>query len=379
MDNVYIRVNDNSYKFINYLIYNKIVYSNLEKLNECYYLVVKYSDYKKISRRYEVCIINYYGKRRIKYFVDENKYLIIGFIISMLFLKLLSMTIFDIRVNTSSIEIKNMILSSLNDNGISKGKKKKNFKEIKLIKEKILESHKNALEWIEIREKGCVYIVDVTPKVIKDYNNDNKESSIISNTNGVIKHIVVFKGTKMKEVNEYVKKGEVLISGNIFKDDKVVGKVNASGEVFAETWYYVNTSVSLNYNELIFDNKFNHLYIDIGGNKYTLIGKLDNEFVKTISSKTISKPYLFFKIVNEKKVKYKKVEKHISKEKAYKIALEESINKIKSTLKDKEYIISKNVLKKEVKYSRMNIEVFFKVYRNIGVTSKIEKIEKREE
>ena len=50
------------------------------------------------------------------------------------------------------------------------------------------------------------------------------------------------------------------------------------------------------------------------------------------------------------------------------------LNKIKSNLNSDEYIISKKVLKKEVKSSKMEIEVFFKIYKNIGYTSNIEKI-----
>ena len=70
---------------------------------------------------------------------------------------------------------------------------------------------------------------------------------------------------------------------------------------------------------------------------------------------------------------------YISEKEAYKLALEESELKIKSRLKDKEYVISKNVLKKEVNSSKIKVEVFFKVYENIGVTSKLEKIGKKEE
>ena len=40
------------------------------------------------------------------------------------------------------------------------------------------------------------------------------------------------------------------------------------------------------------------------------------------------------------------------------------------------FSISKNTLKKEVKYSKMYIEVFFKIYKNIGYTSNIDIKEK---
>ena len=50
--------------------------------------------------------------------------------------------------------------------------------------------------------------------------------------------------------------------------------------------------------------------------------------------------------------------------------IEALIDELRKLNKD-EYIISKKVLKKEVNSSKMYVEVFFKVYENIGVTSNI--------
>ena len=124
MNKVLIKVLDDSYKFINYLIYNKISYKNLKKLDRYYLLEVDYEDYKRIRRRYDTKIIKYYGKVGIKMFLKKNRYIIICLIYSLFLLRLLSLTIFDIRVNTSSIEIKNIILSSLKENGIDMNQEK---------------------------------------------------------------------------------------------------------------------------------------------------------------------------------------------------------------------------------------------------------------
>ena len=380
MNKVLIKVLDDSYKFINYLIYNKISYKNLKKLDRYYLLEVDYEDFRRIRRRYETIIIKHYGKNGIKYFLKKNRYIIICLIYSLFLLRLLSLTIFDIRVNTSSIEIKNIILSSLKENGIDIYKKKKRFEEIEFVKEKILSNNKDKIEWLEIREKGCVYIVDVTPRIEKSVIKDNNSSSIVAKRDGVIKHINVTKGTKIKELGEYVKKGEVIISGNILKDENLVNTVRADGEVYAETWYFVNTSIPFKYKKYIDTGKVvNHYYLSIFGKKMTLLGKYESNNTKNSDELLINKPFLLFSLHREKKRIYKSEIITLTKDEAYRLALEESELKIKSRLKDKEYLISKNVLKKEVKSSKIKIEVFFKVYENIGVTSKIEKIEKKEE
>ncbi|MBR4178705.1 MAG: sporulation protein YqfD [Bacilli bacterium] len=378
MNKVKICVYSDSYKFINYLIYNKINYNSLCKNKDSFILVVDYEDYKRIRLRYKCNIIKYYGKNGIKNFIMINKYMIISVIISLLVLKLLTMTIFDIKINTSDGELKSKIMVSLSDNGISKYKRKKSFNELLIIKDKILESNKDDLEWIEINEHGCVYEINLTKRVKKkEIKEEYKESSIYASMDGVIKKIVVYSGTKKKDVNDYVKKGEVLISGNIYKNDEVVGVGNAKGEVYAETWYYVTASIPFEYEEKVFTGRIiNHYYLDIFGNKFTLIGKYSSDNTENNIKLILDKSYLPFKLYRESKKVYQNKKHTINRDEAYEMGLKLSDLRINNMLDDDEYIISKKVLKKEANSSKMNIEVFYKVYKNIGYTSNIDKEEK---
>ena len=373
-NNVKIIVYESSHKFINYLIYNKIKYESLEKNNDCFYLVTDYNEYKKISRRYKTKIIKYYGKRNIKNIILNNKYLLISFLISLIILYLLTNTIFKIEIKTNDEEVKTRILESLNKNGISLYKKKKNFKSLTKIKEKILSENEDILEWIEINDKGCIYEIDLTRRVINKENNiDATPSSIIAEKDGLIKHITVSSGVKMKEINEYVKKGDTIISGNVIKNNELITQVKSSGEVYAETWYFVNINVPFNYIEYEPTGKtINRYYLDIFGTEFTLIGKYDSN--KTLNTKKLilDKPYLFFKLYKEEKQVYNYKEYNIGEKEAYEKALKESEKQILKRLNKDEYIISKKVLKKEVNSSKIYLEVFFKVYENIAVNTNVE-------
>ena len=359
MNKVKIKVLCSSYRFVNYLINNNIFYDSLETNDNYYLLNVSYLDYKKISRRYKTNIIKYYGKIGFILFIKYHKYMIISFVISMVFLYLLSNTIFDIRVNSDNKNIVNIIKSELKDNGIYKNKKKKSFEELSIIKEKILNNNKNTLEWLEIKSKGCIYIIEVTPRVINEHEVSNyKYSSIYASSDGVIKHINVINGTRMVDVNDYVHKGDVLISGNIFKNEKVVRRVNARGSVYAEVWYIVKTSVPFDYYEYTPSGKvINHYYLEMFGKKFTLIGKYESGNTVNKKKIIIDKPYLFFKLYKEVKTEYKNKKHSLNKEEAYNKALKSSEEKIKSNLSNHEYIISKKVLKKELNYSKINIEL----------------------
>ena len=370
---VKIIVYENSNKFLNYLVYHSIYYEDLT-LNDNYILTIDYEDYKKISRRYKTKIIKYYGKRFIINYLDTNKYMLISLFISFLVLYLLTNTIFKININTNDEKLYNLINNSLKENNISIYKRKKSFKELKKIKDKILKNNEDSLEWIEIKEKGCIYNVELTARVKnKENNSDNNPKDIVASKDGLIKYITSSSGVKLKDVNDYVKKGEVLISGNIIKgEDTLITQVRAKGKVYAEVWYTVNITIPFNYVEYVETGKvINHYYLDIAGKKFTLIGKYDSNFTMNTKDLVLEKPYLFFKLYKETKREYKYKEFNINENEAYKEALKRSENKIKSKLNDNEYIISKKVLKKEVFRSKMNMEVFFKVYENIGVTSNI--------
>ena len=371
---VKIIVYENSNKFISYLVYHSIYYEDLT-LNDNYTLTVDYEDYKMISRRYKTKIIKYYGKRFITNYIKSNKYMLISLFISFLVLKLLTSTIFDITINTNDEKLYNLINESLKENDIALYKKKKSFNELNKIKNKILKDNEEDLEWIEINEKGCSYNIEVTKRVKnKDNKSDNTPKDIIASKDGLIKYIASTSGVKLKDVNNYVKKGEVLITGNIIKgEDTLITQVEAKGEVYAEVWYIVNITIPFNYVEYVETGKtINHYYLDIFNKKFTLTGKYDSNNTMNTKELVLDKPYLFFKLYKETKREYKYKEFKIDENIAYEEALKRSENKIKNKLKDNEYIISKKVLKKEVFRSKMNMEVFFKVYENIGVTSNIE-------
>ena len=373
MNKVRIVVNENSNKFLNYLIYNKIYYDSLNKYNEYFVLDVSYDDYLYIRRRYKCHIVKYYGKKNIVNIYENNKYVLLSLIISFMLLFLLCNTIFDIKINSDDKDIVNIINDSLKDNGIDVYKRKVSFNKLNSIKNKILEDNKDTLEWIEIREKGCIYYIDVTPRVKSNNNVDNASpSDIVAEKDGVIKHIVVHRGSKVIDNGDYVKKGDVLISGNIIKNENVIDKVHSEGVIYAETWKTVNISIPFKRIDYVYKKTINHYYLDIFGHKFTISGKYDSD--NTINKKSIvlDKPYLFFKLYKEEKKIYDYNEVILNEEEAYTEALNRSVDVINKKLSSDEYIISKKVLKKEVKRSKINLEVFFKVYEKIGVTSEIQ-------
>ena len=377
MNNIRIIVNGGGINLIQYLVNHNIYYYDLVREKDKYIITTSIDNYKKLNRRFQCYIIRYYGKNFIINCFVNNKYMIMSLIIGLFILYLLTSTIFKININTNDENIKNLLTESLKDNGIYIYKRKKSFNELLNIKEKILSDNKDYLEWIEIKEKGCTYNVDVTPRIKKEEDTLNNEpSDIIAKKDGKILYIVSENGVKVKDINDYVKKGEVLISGNIIKGEDIIYKTNSKGKIYAEVWSSVHITMPFNYTEYIYTGrKVNHYYLDIFNYKFTIMGKYDNPNVIKSKKVVLDKPYLPFKLYKEEKKIYEYKEYILTLEEAYKKALKKSEEIINRNLKDDEYIIYKNVLKKEVFRSKIMLEVFFKTYENIGINKRIEEKE----
>lgn len=372
MNKVKIEVIDLNNKLIKYLINNNISYNSLKKNKNRVKFICEYNSYKKISKRFKSRIIKYYGKQKVIKDLNKHKYAIISVFISLYVLILLTNTIFEININTDNNELKQELINSLEKYNIKKYKRKKSYTELYQIKEKLLKEYKNKLEWVEIESIGTKYIINLTQRINKEQEKITYPTNIVASKDGIIKNINSISGTKVKNIGDYVKKGDVIISGSIEKNDEIIDLITSNGNVYAETWYKVNINIPYNYIEYEKTNKIiNRYYVDIFGYEITLTGKYDKENIISEKTLILDKPYLFFKLYKETKYLYEYKKYNITEEEAYNEALKRADLKIKNMLEDKEYIISKKVLKKSPFRSKIYVEVFYKVYEDIGNTQRI--------
>ena len=375
----FVCINDDYYKVISFLIRNNIYYESLNLKDNKVYLKTHEENIKKLSLFFKIKVIKYYGSKGIISFFKKHYIFLISLLIGYTAILALSNTIFSVEVISSNSNLREIVLSNLNESGIKKYKFVKSKKEIDKIKEKILKENETTLEWIEIERTGTKYTVNLTERVITIRNEDTRKTDIVASKDGMIKYILVNKGTKVKEVNELVKKGETIISGSITKDENLVDTVNASGRVYAEVWYTVNTTVP--YKHIVYEKTgevINHIYLDIFGKKFTLMGKYETNMSMNEEELLVEKPYLFFKVINEKKELYTYKEVNLTEEEAFVEAINRSDKVIMDKLSLDEYIIDKKVLKKNAYSSKIDIEVFYRVYENIAQETEITPIETKE-
>ena len=105
------------------------------------------------------------------------------------------------------------------------------------------------MEWIEIEEDGTKYIVKLVERKKEVKENEYTYQSIIASKNATITSIKAYSGEKVKTVNQYVQKGETIISGVMQKPDGTNIFEKAKGRVYGEVWYKVNLEYPLYYQE----------------------------------------------------------------------------------------------------------------------------------
>lgn len=363
-------------RFIKKLTTRKINILSLKYISkdEVQLLIYKedYKDILKVKSIYEILEENTYGYIKIKKLFKLNTHFIVILLVGYILFLLLTNTIFDIEVVHSNKEVRNLLQEELKNNGIKKYTLKKSFKELEKIKEKILNDHPNEIEWLEIETKGTKYLVRVEEREIVRNNDDNKPRHIIAAKDAVIKKVVADKGDILRNTDDYVKQGDIVINGEIMLNEKSMGKVKAEGKIFGEVWYVIKTEYPFVYHEETETGKSKQVYTVKVLNKdfeFTF-NKFKNKKIK--EEKIISHPLLPIKLVKQNQKETQVKNEILTFDDALIKAEELSETKIKKDLSDNEYIIRQKYLKSTVKDSTIEVEMFFAVYEDITAYQGIE-------
>ena len=324
-----------------------------------------YDNLLKISTTYKIEIVKRKGLLNVVHFIKTRKLFVVMVLLGVLFFNLLTNIVFSIKVIDTDSELREIILTDLEELGLRKYNFKISYKEKEKIEEKVLKKEKDILEWIEIEEVGVSYEVKLIRRVKDDIKKETEPRDIIAKKTGLITRVEAESGEVVTKKNAYVKKGDTLISGLIRNNGNIVSKVRAEGRVYAEVWYKVALSLPLTYHEeMKTGNNKNVLEISFLSDDIAI-----TDFSKYKHSKDIKKilykhPLLPISINLTKKEEVKTTDIDFSEnyeENIKPLAVEKLKNKLGNDIK----ILSEKVLKREENTDRIDIEIFFKVEEDI--------------
>jgi len=364
-------------RFIKRLYKNDIEILSLKYIDrKTVIIMIHLEDYEKVLKLksiYKINKIDYSGIIQVKKSLHKNRFIIISLLVGYLVILFLSNTIFEVQVVHSSQDIRNLVINELNKHNIKKYSFKKSFNKLSEVSTRILEDNKDKIEWIAIENIGTIVIVKVEERKLNSKIEEYPIQNIIANKSGIIKKITAKNGVIVKNINDYVKKGDVVISGEIMDTygEKVLDKVSAIGSVYAEVWYTVDLEYPLVYTKDTKTNNEKDVYeIEILNNKFSIFNS--NYKYSIDNSKTIlSNPLLPFRLLKTHKQEIIKEDNVYLPEEALIKAEKVAREKLKSQLDKDEYIIKEKKLSFYQKDSKIVVEMFFSVYENIGKPSEI--------
>lgn len=337
-------------------------------------ITINYKDYNKLLKIYgfKYKILNKKGLIKYKELYYIYKYLIYSFLFGLILLIFLSNIIFDINIICDNKELKSIIKKELSDNNIDKFKFKKSYKNNELIKNNIINKYKDKIEWLEIKNNGVKVEVNVLERKINNNKISDEINNIVAGKSGFIKKIIIEDGVKVIDENNYVNKGDIIISSDIYLNDEIKTRVNAKGKIYAEVWYKVNVEYPLNRKVKVYKNKHKKiLYFKIG-NKYLELFKYKYYDRKNIISINDKLTNISFGI--EEIYEYEIINKKYKIEEAKGLSIKKAKSEIEKRLTDEEYIIEEKTLDFNSNSGKINIEVFFSVYEEISKKERVREI-----
>ena len=324
-----------------------------------------YDNLLKISTTYKIEIVKRKGLLNVVHFIKTRKFFVVMVLLGVLFFNLLTNIVFSIKVIDTDSELREIILTDLEELGLRKYNFKISYKEKEKMEEAILKKEKDILEWIEIEEVGVSYEVKLIRRVKDDIKKETEPRDIIAKKTGLITKIEAESGEVVTKKNAYVKKGDTLISGLIRNNGNIVSKVRAEGRVYAEIWYKVALSLPLTYHEeMKTGNNKNVLEISFLSDDIAITDFSKYKHSKDTKKVLYKHPLLPISINLTKKEEVKTTDIDFSEnyeENIKPLAVEKLKNKLGNDIK----ILSEKVLKREENTDRIDIEIFFKVEEDI--------------
>ena len=317
---------------------------------------IKKEDLNKINKYYKVTIVKAVNLESFLLVLKKN-YLIVLSIFLSIFLFLLFKDIIikvDIVSNNESL-VKNLN-KSLDNYGLHRLSIKKDENSLLAIKQKLEIDYKDTIEWLEIKNIGMTYLVTLEERKVKLEEPKESYCNVYAQKEGIVKKIVATQGNVLVSENQYVRAGDLLISGDISLHEDVKDQICALGTVYGEVWYKASISIPKKYQVKNYTGKTQtNFKLDLGRNDYKILrSKYQNydEETKEIISilgrrllKTKEKEYTYQDVYYTEEELEKKIDEVIS-------------TKINLQKEAGEEILYKNILKKMEFDSTIDIEVF---------------------
>ncbi|SDK53623.1 sporulation protein YqfD [Sediminibacillus albus] len=365
---------------------------NVKKINDTECLGnIRLSDIPslKVLRRKTVYKLSFPSRRGLPFLIKKifrQKPFVAGLLLSFLFVVFLSNIVWDVEIKGVHPEIEKKISQKLDAYGIQPGALKFTLGTPAAIQKRLLDDLPELL-WVGVTEKGTTYQLEAVEKSIVEEQKATGPSNIVAAKKGVIVDMFVAKGLPLVKVNDVVEAGQVLVSGrlndkkeqedkNADKDDAADSKngqlVSAEGDIFAETWYRVKTTIPLETSYQVLTGESNAKYrLKLGNLQIPVWGFKDADYEQTYKETNI-KPIYFFKwtlplsVVEEQVHEQESYQQKRTEDEARSAAVDQASKQLQTELGRDADISFQKVLHERIENGKVKLILYFKAKENIS-------------
>lgn len=231
-------------RFMNLIIKNDVVIWSVNATENGYIFFTGRKNLLKMKpllqkTNVKLTVVEKYG---FPYLVKKNKrrvFFIAGFLICILFVYIMSMFVWEIKVNGTRQLVAQNILKDIEKEYVKLGTRKKEV-DCEGLERQLMKKY-DEISWIDCNLNGTTLTVSVEEGTVSDENKKSLEKNdIVALKDATITKMITREGKPLVKVKDQVKKGDILISGTIYiyNDNNEVLETNyvpADGDIFGES------------------------------------------------------------------------------------------------------------------------------------------------
>ncbi|KRG15551.1 sporulation protein YqfD [Lederbergia galactosidilytica] len=299
----------------------------------------------------------------------------IGILLFFVLILFLSNITWGIQINGADPETEHKIRKELENLGIVRGSMHLFSDKPDKIQKKLTDRIDN-LTWVGVELKGTTYHFQVVQKTEPDEIAEASPRHLVANKKAVIAKMFIEKGKAVVKKDQFVEKGQILVSGEIGHEDKPI-PVIAEGEVWGYTWY--NTEVSFPLDtplEVLGGKEMRKYFLNLGKLELPIWGFGKIEFPKYETE--IENNDIFFlgkktpvqyakKTIREKEA----INRNLNKKEALVAAKELARRDLKMKIPPDARIDKEIILQEKVENGKVTLSINFQVLENIAIEKPI--------
>ncbi|MDT8861787.1 sporulation protein YqfD [Alkalihalobacillus sp. MEB130] len=378
----YVRVRiDGDYpeRFLNRCIEEEISIWQIKKIGDnrivCYMNV---EDAKRIRPllRMTNCKVSFIQRNGVPFLIRRmivRSGFIAGLASFLVIMFILSNMVWGVEIKGASPQVEHELRQVVTEMGIKRGAFQFSLPSVELIQRDVTELVQGAT-WVGVRQKGTTFEFEVVEQQLPEEAERYSPRHLVATKKAIIHKIFVEHGQAIVKPNDFVQKGDLLVSGYIGKkdaEDEEKELVPAQAVVLGEIWYQSTVSASLDtlFTTLTGEKKSKH-YISLSGFDIPIWGFGSIPFEESAES-LHERPFRLFNWslpITYKRNDYLETKRHersYTKEEAVRAARERARVELINDLPHDAEIIGEKVLHEAVENGKVNLRIHYQVIEDI--------------